>query len=731
MVMTAHKNEPIIPNVWVRKPVKESLPMLTAYVTAEVLTFPAGTVPQQMLYKTLKAKGFDNEEFTELFQLATDYFDYLKYDKQYSESAALREAARKSCEVYVAKYIKDNKLFSTLTPGTRNFYEGLANEYPELKERIEVHHRNYGVQEGEKHVYPQQQQFIPGQTYQDQNGQFFTVDAYGRMIYVQPPAQAMPPEVRHAASMMRRNNSQYAPAAPAYPAQAGWGANPVGYAPMGQPMAQPMAMAQPRSQYAPSSGGYTEYSQQAPDTGLMTAYSPTKTRQAPAQQMNVSVPEPQVTSSNNWADNSNSYANYHSQQQNVAQQTQQADPPAEVTTFVATAPVEDRKYVKTSNGYETDYYSVDVEEWPLNPLGYPVIYDADTVKAVFRLDKNKNIQDLIFITGGKAMDYDKHENVNLLKSQRRGSGGPDKEATIKMLAQIQREKFIEETLEAIMGETVEGNVTGDVEDKHLDKPIFINRLVLGNNEGHDYIYTLKDVLKDSPLFDKVGTNVFNYEYQYVIPMALAGEHATIAKKFRNAKDWLAIRRTLDEFGEANVEPTLWTYINQFLTKYVNDVVNYRLGVDVNIDSFDIDIEELVDMLQEQYGSIAEFNRAAKEVANTFLSVIEAGTNRFDSYFGEGNDGEVAFAVNTDVTVLPLTSDNLFIPVPVDEEEDENTKPTQAVVTKESFPELYHAIFNRMRNVSSDCVQVMFVTMDGIGIRIHRATSSAMYYLERV
>lgn len=43
-------------------------------------------------------------------------------------------------------------------------------------------------------------------------GNCFTVDQYGRQVAVQAPIpQQMPPEVRHAQSMMRRNNAQYAP----------------------------------------------------------------------------------------------------------------------------------------------------------------------------------------------------------------------------------------------------------------------------------------------------------------------------------------------------------------------------------------------------------------------------------------------------------------------------------------------------------------------------------------
>lgn len=731
MANHAYKNKPMIPNIWVRDEIKDDIPMLSAYVTQQVLKFKRGIAPQQSLYNILKSNGFNNDSYKELLQLASDYFDYLHFEKHYDKNMCFNEASIKACEIYVANYIQDHPDFSTLPPGTKNFYQALINEYPELKRQIEEHHRSYGGNKGEKKVYTQQP-LIPGQVYQDQMGNCFTVDQYGRQIAVAPQIpQQIPPEVRHAQSMMRRNNAQYAPAVPMMPPQPmGWGANPQ----YNQPMAQPMGR---QPMYQNTGGGYTEYSQQSQvnsQNGVMTAFTPQNRGNVNSQpqQETVNLPPPSRTSAANWYNDNQPAHNLTQQHTQVQQPPQTTEPDVEQ---VFQKEVVGRKYLKTKEGYETDYYWTGADEWISNPLGFPVIYDANERKGVYLLDRNKVIQDLTFTKGTMSMDYDKHENKNLLKQQKRSSNGPDKEATLKALAEIQRKNYVEETLAIIMGEPVEGNVTGEVkEDVDLTKPVFIDRIIAGTNPKVEYILALRDALNGSKYEDLIGKMTFCYEYQHTYPIAIRGDQAKVAKDFKLATDWIKIRNILAKLDTLNLEPSFLTMLNDKLTKIVNDLLKYRLAIDISIDSFDTDIEELIDVLDEQYGQASEFKRLAKQVATTVLNVVEAGSSKFDAYFGvsEKDDDSVAFCTISEITVLPLHSDELFIPVPIDDDIDDaevSIRMRQAIVTKESFPELFKAIADIVRGSNGEVSEHLLVTVNGVAIKIHNTGRSTAYALE--
>ena len=724
MVSHAYKDKPMIPNVWVREDIKEDIPMLSAYVTQQILKLKRGIAPQQSLYNKLKSNGFNNDDYKEILQFACDYFDYLHFDKHYNKNMCFNEASIKACEIYAAKYIQESDEFSTLSPGTKNFYQALINEYPELKRLIEEHHRSYGENKGEKKVYTQQP-LIPGQIYQDQMGNCFTVDQYGRQVAVPAPMpQQMPPEVRHAQSMMRRNNAQYAPAPAMMPVQQpmGWGANPQ----YNQPLAQPMV----RQPMYGNSGGYAEYSQQPVGTqqsGLMSAFTPQGRSQANAQQDNLNLPPPSRVSAANWH-NDNQPAHVQAQAAPV-----QSEP--DVDHVFAKEEATARKYLKTKDGYETDYYWTSYDEWPANPFGFPVIYDASEVKAVFLLDRNKNIQDLKFVKGTLSVDFDKHENKNLLKQQKRSSEGPDKEATLKALAEIQRKNYVEETLAIIMGEELEGNVTGEVSDEvDLTKPVFLDRIITGNNPSVDYVLTLSDTLVGSKYENLVGKMTFCYEYQYTYPLAFAGDQAKVIKELRLANDWVKMRNILAKLDTLNIEQSILTILNKRLTTIVNDLVKYRLGVDLTIDSFDTDIEDLIEVLNEQHGQASEFKRYAKHVSGTFVHVIEAGTSKFDAYFGteDAYKDTVGICTLTEITVIPLHSDELFIPVPQDEDvpfNEVDVRMKQAIVTKTSFPELYTVIADLARGGSKDCYDTLLVTTNGVAIKIHTTGQPNAYALE--
>ena len=157
-----------------------------------------------------------------------------------------------------------------------------------------------------------------------------------------------------------------------------------------------------------------------------------------------------------------------------------------------------------------------------------------------------------------------------------------------------------------------------------------------------------------------------------------------------------------------------------------------------IDSFDLDIEDLIDTLDEDYNGSTDFKRCAKRVAQSVLKVVGPDSDSYKQAFGEDASNaarnEVVFVINYDVTTLPMHSDDIFIPIPCDVQmggAEFTLRSQQAIVTQASFPALYTVVADRMRNASPDISHVLLVTNNGVVLRIHSAGLSSMYIIEKM
>ena len=180
----------------------------------------------------------------------------------------------------------------------------------------------------------------------------------------------------------------------------------------------------------------------------------------------------------------------------------------------------------------------------------------------------------------------------------------------------------------------------------------------------------------------------------------------------------------------------WKYFNDTATRFINDVLQYRLNLDVVIGSFNIDIDELIAYLYKEHSVRNDFTLFVRELCSTWLfpmNLDQDDVKHFVDAIDLGEDDEVpeadstvTFVTLTDVTSLPIESSSIYLPVPNNPHDDE--APVACVVTEESFPELFRAVHDRMTNANIRASQVVFVTRDNVVMYVKKTNSTAAYVL---
>lgn len=192
--------------------------------------------------------------------------------------------------------------------------------------------------------------------------------------------------------------------------------------------------------------------------------------------------------------------------------------------------------------------------------------------------------------------------------------------------------------------------------------------------------------------------------------------------------------------DAGLPLSEWKLLNDIITNFVNDVLAYRLNVDIVIQSFNVDIEELIGVLHKEHGIRNDFVKTLRELTGTALFPINADHEDYIQYIDLPEIGEddefdandfIIFTTLSDVTVLPMESSSIYIPLPEKDDEWLEAAPVACIVTWESYTELYNAIHDRMTNKNIRASQVVFVTADGVNLYIKKTSSDDAYVVSRV
>ena len=720
MAHMAYKDQPMLPPVNLREGMREHLPMIVAHVTDQVLLLKAKADHKDDVYKLLKQKGFKNEEFTSITQHACDYADYLIYHVGYEENGAYKKAAINAVGLYTARYLKQKGLIDSLPPGVKTYYSNHLTHYPDLAKKITEHESSIKGAKGIKMsyyptgyqqmpAYPQQQpQQQPQQPiYLDQNGQPFVYNAAGQPMYVQTAQPQVDPQQQHAYSMQRRAmRQQYQATQPTYavpPAQ--------------YPVQQPVYAQAPQTQVAQPFNGQFSGQRQQPPSNVHT-YQNQTSNLGPYQNNKYDVlPEPKQTSADPF--------------------TGKVVEPAVTAPVVSPEATQDNYNLirKTDTGFES-IYRVGTS-WGVNKLGLPLVYDNETRTAVLRLNSNKQpVNILLQRKGGDYVKYDIHENVQFFSATKHNSA-PDKNETMRILAEVQRKNFVQEYLEQIEDPKVEGNVTGSLADINTARPVILARTVYGGNGPENILEALRERIIESEHLQDVGSNgqAMNFEYMYVYQLPMFHPPGEIALELRNCETWQDILGVVRRLDRSDVLSQMWCFLNDSIKGYVNRLLRYQFGIgEIKIDSFDADILELIDLLRDEYSISAEFQRFAKRCVQSCAYPYDHTQEAISDGIQPFDVPVVTFGVVYDVTYLPINSDEIYIPVPLDssivDEGNPRAYANECIVTRQSFPELYDLISSRWDETTMRTTFVMLLLMDGRYLYCHRTGAQEAFIISK-
>ena len=752
-----YNTKPMIPPITYREVMQTHVEDIVYELTVEIMSWESSAFePKKEFYETLIKKGFQNETFTKLCQLAVDYCDYLIFGLNNQEHKVVSVGVRKAIELHLAQLIKNNGQLSALLPGARNHYLALLKEYPELKRKIEEHLSKYGNNHGAKTMSNYIQ---PGVPFQDQaTGMWYVLTPQGQYVPTHPPQQ----DLTHQwdALQQRRQMRQYVqpqtnyyapqPQTQGYPPQqhTQWGPNP------NQPMAHqapqlgPVTARHMSPAAAPQHNSYAAYSQantqQEPagfgpyrgENKSIAPQNPVNNPAASAAQRHLDFPPPSTTGT-------------------VAAVNTVPDTP-EVTTNAVPEPVQEpskSRLIKTPSGYECEYFDArsGLDDIMVGP---PIIFDPKLRKGVYLLDSEKRVKGFKLVPYGvDEMDYEKHETAQFFLPIREEANAPNKKKTAAILADIQRKMFVKEALLNV-DQSVEGNVTGTTEGYDLTTPVIMTEPLVSNTRPELYVQYF---LSNHPEMS-IDRRVLNFEHISRTHTLLTGEPAKEALKLRKCKDWDELKEIMNKLLDNGWPIDQWKLCNTVITDFINDVLAYRLGLDqLEITSFDTDIEELIKLLHNKYEIRNEFKKTVEELCRTSMyphtldkdaayafievnqyeteedpaKVKEVEANDEDGLDAQEDELMVTFSQLSDVTILPIESSSIYLPIPEKDEEWKNELPKASTVTRESFPELYDAILDRVKSANYRTSNVVFLTRDSEVMYIKKTSSDEAFVISRV
>lgn len=756
MTYMAHKDQPMIPPVARRPKMEPFIEDIVGELTFTIIDWEKSSNKyRKNSYEDLVKNGFMNRDFLWLTQFAVDYIDYLMFKKHQEKHEAITHGSAKAIELYLALLIKKSGQLHTELPGVQNYYKARINEYPELTALIREHLSKFegdilGAKEMQSSNIPPYQQFYgaDGQIYYyDNMGQLMrpSPGGTGHQGYREPTLTEKWDQVqRSRAAGQRYQQPQYQPSYhrghPGYgmPQQQGmpqgypgtqqsWGPNP------GYQSPPPPPPTYGNMELGPHTGSYSGYSQQQTGNmpsnnslGPMTPHtSPSNNPQAQSGQRHIDIPAPQPMGQQ---------TPISTPRPGTTPKEKQAPAPVSLKPVSKKSPYPN--IVKTHAGYECSYFVGD-ETRESFTAGLPIMFDPSVRKGIYQLDSSKTV--IGFKTTNYKEDdveYGVHETVQFFNKTREEAPTPSKKRTREVLADIQRKLFVKQKLEEIEGTALEGNVSGD-EEIELDSPIYVTQTIQGDLGEKEYLSRL---FAETDI-DVGYQNVINYEHILPRDILLTGACAEIAARFKKVDDWYQIKDILTELLDEGLPLYHWAWFNQTATNFVNDVVRYRLNVDLSMDSFDVDIDDMVSVLHSEHEIRNDFTKHVHELCKTWFYPSELDKDAVLYFPGKDdpnvetddiNTGNtVTFVTLTDVTLLPIESSSIYLPIPdKDKEYSEGGLPSACIVTSDSYPTLFAAIQDRVNNANIRVCQVVFVTRDNMVMYIKKTGSDDAYVISR-
>ena len=432
----------MIPPIGYRDKMKPYVEDIVIDLTFEILQWQDSTFPpKQNAFRLLVKKGFQNDEFTWLTQLAVDYCDYVMFKLNNHGDKVIPVAVRKVAELYLARLIKKEGQWATLLPGSQNHYQTLVKELPELERKISEHLSHCGNILGAREMNGQ---YPPiGQPYVATDGLTYVFDGqYVRQIQAQPATteqewQAVQ-QRRQQQAFYQQPQQQMGYAQPQVTQTQQWGPNPTA-----QPNYGPMTQHQRPG--VPTSGTYSGYNPNTQPTQSTNGMGPFRAQTA------VNNPAPQQQAPQNPQTNMYGQSNQpHTDLPPPTAAGSKIEVQPEPTPRPGTqpkvkepeTPPVSEALMRTHSGYECEYFAAQSGADGLR-VGPPIIFDSENKKGIYELKNNKAVRGFKLIPyEDDAVDYDKHETSQFFNRVREVAPEPNRKKTAAMLATIQRDMFI-------------------------------------------------------------------------------------------------------------------------------------------------------------------------------------------------------------------------------------------------------------------------------------------------
>lgn len=725
------------PAVNTSRNLEEHVPIITAYVTDRVLKWNDGPDYDKQAYKIISRNGFQNDDYKWLVQLACLYIELLMRTQYAQLDDAITAGCAKAADFILAQLLhRTLKSFNILPANVAELTTTLLRELPVLAVDLGIS-ISAGI-----------------------DNQGIDMTDPNQIVNVNTPNGVMTMTVAQAVSL-----GLMAPPQMQVMHQPQFQTGPAGGQQYHQPQYQPQLTPQQIQEYKwqqLQAGRQQQAQQQAFQQNQMPAANmmgqqAAGTMMDPYQQYNNQQNNQNLNNGGNGGAGqaivppSGTPIVPNGAGPNVTRSTSSTDTWYEAGTGTDSTSVESTVaqtravpeptvtsdvLIPTTNGYLYPYtYPSEVVENPEINLEqfvlFPMVYDADTHRGLWVLNKHKEVVGFT-IKELVGMDYDKHNVAQYFAAQRSHDSVIDKKRTLKLLADVQKKAYIAEKLEIIEPMyDEEGNVvpSKDANVYKFGDPIEIPKLLIGENTTYDYSLRLLRVEGlGQDIHEAMDEAVINYEHQYLQPVVIGEPYASIAMKLKSARTYVDIMRVLDELLECDGIEYTWQYINRTVTEFINNMLQFRFKTTITIQSFYIDYGDLVDYMDESYGNSTMFNATAQELIGSALYPYSKDDEVFDSTWNDGVT--VGFGILSDVTILPIVSDEIHIPIPVPDGDTEVNTRQAAVVSSKSYPELYSAIKHRVLNADARASRIVFGTKDGEFFFVHKSIGDSSYVITR-
>lgn len=242
---------------------------------------------------------------------------------------------------------------------------------------------------------------------------------------------------------------------------------------------------------------------------------------------------------------------------------------------------------------------------------------------------------------------------------------------------------------------------------------------------HDYFSGAIDVATRSGAIIDHETTAVNYTAIEFLQWRLGdAAHLELIAAFQTCESLQAIMEQMCVLAD-QIPSTYWRHLDEMLAHQVNDLSVYKYGMTLTIESFCMEIDELLVAIAEDYSAevSTEFNANVAWIKETTLKLHQGETYADAANLDPEDPNRTlvgGFGIVKDVTLLPVHSKDVGIGYYGD----------SGLVSSSRTPKLYNLIRDRFAVIGDTVRHVVLVTTDGGVIECHRTNSATSYAISR-